>query len=156
MPQCVGQHPQSFEKEIKKTVTPLRKILVFLKKEISTLSKTIQAVEKANRIQAKEVPATAIRVIPTPVPISVEPGPEALAIAKGKTRVNAKMIQGLRKKLGITQKELATLAGVSMTTTQLWEKGKIQPRDEKKAVLAGLRKMKKVEVKKALEEKAGK
>ena len=61
------------KKEIKKTVTPLRKTLVGLKKEITALGKTIQAVEKANRIQAKEAPA--VRMIPTPVIISVEPAP---------------------------------------------------------------------------------
>jgi DNA-binding transcriptional regulator YiaG len=104
--------------------------------------------EKAAIRSAKEVPA--IRLIPTPVPISVD---RASTIFKAKTRVNAKMIQGLRKKLCITQKELATLTGVSMGTVQLWEKGKIQPRDKKKALLAGLRKMKKGEVKKVLEDK---
>jgi transcriptional regulator with XRE-family HTH domain len=55
--------------------------------------------------------------------------------------------------VGITQKELAALAGASMGTVLLWEKGKIQPREEKKAVLAGLKKMKKGEVKKSLKGK---
>jgi DNA-binding transcriptional regulator YiaG len=139
------------KKQLKKTVTPLRKALVALKKEISALRKALQAAEKASRIQAKEAPA--VRVIPTPVPLSVEPAPEKGRKAKAKTRVNPMMIQALRKKLGLTQKELAALAGVSMGAVQLWEKGKIQPRDEKKAVLAGLRKMKKNDVKKALEGK---
>jgi DNA-binding transcriptional regulator YiaG len=139
------------KKQLKKTVTPLRKTLVALKKEISGLRKTLQLMEKAEIRSAKEAPA--IRVIPTPVPISVEPAPEKDRKAKVKTRVNPAMIQALRKKLGITQKELAALAGVSMGAVQLWEKGKIQPRDEKKAVLAGLRKMKKGDVKKALEGK---
>jgi DNA-binding transcriptional regulator YiaG len=133
------------KKELKKTVTPLRKALVALKKEISALHKTILTAEKASRIQAKEAPA------PSPTVTLAEDTRKRLKTAK--TRLSPKMIQRLRKKLGITQKELAILGGVSMGTVQLWEKGKIQPRDQKKAVLAGLRKMKKGEVKKALEDK---
>lgn len=136
------------KKELKKTVTPLRKTLVLLKKEVSGLRKTLQLMEKTAIRSAKEAPV--IREIPTPVPISVEHAPDKGRKPKG--TMGADQIKALRKKLGITQKELAGLAGVSMGTVQLWEKGKIQPRDQKKAALAGLKKIGKRGIKKMVEE----
>jgi predicted transcriptional regulator len=56
--------------------------------------------------------------------------------------------------LGISQKELAVLAGVSVGAAHLWETGKFKPKDEKKRVLVALRKLSRREVRKLLEEKA--
>ena len=70
-----------------------------------------------------------------------------------KARFSPRLLRSLRKSLGITQKELAVLAGVTVGAVHLWEKGKFRPKDEKMAVLLGLRKLGRGGVKKLLEEK---
>jgi hypothetical protein len=55
--------------------------------------------------------------------------------------------------LGISQKGLAVLAGVTVGAVGLWEKGKFRPAANKKAVLVALRKLSKREVQKILAEK---
>jgi DNA-binding transcriptional regulator YiaG len=54
-----------------------------------------------------------------------------------------RQIRSLRKKIGISQKELAALVGVNRATVNLWEGGKFKPKEEKVrqlAVLAGISK----------------
>jgi transcriptional regulator with XRE-family HTH domain len=64
-------------------------------------------------------------------------------------------IRHLREKLGLSQRELAVLAGVTIGAIGLWEKGKFRPATNKKAILVGLRKLGKRDVKKLLATKAG-
>ncbi len=47
-------------------------------------------------------------------------------------------IRSLRKKLGISQKELASLTGVSTGAVVSWEKGKFKPKQDKISQLASL------------------
>jgi transcriptional regulator with XRE-family HTH domain len=70
-----------------------------------------------------------------------------------KSRFSPRLLQILRKNLGITQKELSVVAGVSIGAVQMWEKGKFRPKDDKIAVLVGLRKVGKSRVRKILEER---
>jgi transcriptional regulator with XRE-family HTH domain len=63
------------------------------------------------------------------------------------------LIKTLRKKLGITQKELAILSGVTVGAAHQWETGKFTPKPEKKAALAALRRLGRSEVKKLLQAK---
>ena len=58
--------------------------------------------------------------------------------------------------MGLTQKELGSLAGVDRGAILGWEKGKFKPREEKVAQLAALAKKGKEEVKKLLGEKMAK
>jgi transcriptional regulator with XRE-family HTH domain len=60
----------------------------------------------------------------------------------------------LRKKLGISQRELGVLVGASLGAVASWEKGKFKPQGEKKAALVALKKTRKRDVKKMLREKA--
>jgi DNA-binding transcriptional regulator YiaG len=71
------------------------------------------------------------------------------------SRLTPERIRGLRKKLGISMRELGVLTGSSVGTILSWEKGKFKPRGEKKAALVALRKVRKRDVKKMLAEKAG-
>ncbi len=68
----------------------------------------------------------------------------------------SRLIRSLRKRLGITQDELATLAGVTVGAVHQWEMGKFQPRDDKKGVLVALRGHGRREVQRLLEEARGK
>jgi DNA-binding transcriptional regulator YiaG len=67
--------------------------------------------------------------------IPLEATPEEIK----KSRSSPRLVRSLRKKLGISQKELAILAGVTVGAARLWEKGKFKPKDEKKAVMVTLR-----------------
>ena len=70
------------------------------------------------------------------------------------SRLTPDRIRGLRKKLGISMRELGILTGSSLGAILSWEKGKFKPRGEKKAALVALRKLRKRDVKKILAEKA--
>jgi hypothetical protein len=48
---------------------------------------------------------------------------------------------------------LAILCGVTLGAVQSWESGKFRPKEEKRRTLIGLRKLRRRDVKKLLEEK---
>jgi len=70
------------------------------------------------------------------------------------SRLTPVRIIGLRKKLGISQRELGILTEASLGTVASWEKGKFKPQGEKKAALVALRRIRKRDVRKMLKEKA--
>ena len=59
-------------------------------------------------------------------------------------------IRSLRKKLGISQKELGKLAGVSVGAVAMWEKAKYVPKNDKILKLESLQGLKKVDARKML------
>ena len=59
-------------------------------------------------------------------------------------------IRSLRKKLGISQKELGKLAGVSVGAVAMWEKAKYVPKNDKILKLESLQGLKKVDAQKML------
>ena len=59
-------------------------------------------------------------------------------------------IRSLRKRLGISQKELGKLAGVSVGAVAMWEKGKYVPKKDKISKLESLQGLKKVDAQKML------
>jgi DNA-binding transcriptional regulator YiaG len=130
-------------REMRKVSGPLRKDIRLVKRVISQLRKSVSGLQRfiaqLEKLKAKhEKPLVA--------------SPEEVE----KSRFSPRLLQILRKKLGITQKELATLAGVSIGTVQFWEKGKFRPKKDKMAVLVGLRKLGNAGVRKVLEgRKAG-
>jgi len=62
----------------------------------------------------------------------------------------ARQIRSLRKKIGLSQKELADLVGVSRATVSMWEGGKFEPKEEKVRQLAALAGKSKEEAQKML------
>jgi len=62
----------------------------------------------------------------------------------------ARQIRSLRKKIGISQEELAVLVGVNRATVSKWEGGKFEPNEEKVRQLAALAGANKEEVQKML------
>ena len=81
---------------------------------------------------------------------------EATSEEVKKCRFSPCLIQSLRRHLGISQKELAILTGVSIGVVHLWESGKFMPKEEeqKKGMIVALRKLGRQDVRKLLEEKA--
>jgi DNA-binding transcriptional regulator YiaG len=69
------------------------------------------------------------------------------------SRLTPDRIRRLRKKLGLSMRELGILTGTSLSAILSWEKGKFKPRGQKKAALVALRKMRKREVRKLFLEK---
>ncbi len=128
------------KREVRKTLVPLGRDVRLLKSSVSQLSKTVLALgrfvaQQENELKKRKIP--------------LEATPEEVR----KSRFSPALIRSLRKHLGISQKELAILAGVTVGAAHLWEKGKFEPGDEKKAVMVALRKLGRREVRKLLEEK---
>jgi len=129
------------KREIRKTLVPLRRDVRLLKSTTSQLRKTVLTLERIATQQQKELKKRKVPLEATPEEVK-------------KSRFSPRLIRSLRKSLGISQKELATLAGVTVGAAHLWEKGKFGPKDEKKAIMVGLRKLGRREVRKLLEERA--
>ena len=131
------------KRERRKTFVALGRDVRLLKSTVSQLCKTALALERFAAQQQKELKK---RKMPF----------EATAEEVKKSRFSPRLVRSLRKKLGISQMELAILAGVTVGAAHLWEKGKFKPKDEKKAVMVGLRKLGRRDVRKLLEEKVTK
>ncbi|HUT56581.1 MAG TPA: helix-turn-helix transcriptional regulator [Phycisphaerae bacterium] len=69
-------------------------------------------------------------------------------------RISPGLIKKLRKRLGITQGELATLVGVSGSAVGFWEYGKAKPEGHNREALVALRKLGRREVQGILAAKA--
>jgi len=128
------------KREIKSTFLPLRREVRSLRLKVSGLSKNFKVL---NRL-AKE------QIIPmASEKFKLEASPEEVKIA----RLTPARIRNLRKKLGISQRELASLTGASMGAVVMWEKGKFKPKADKKGALIALRRLGKRQVKRMLAEK---
>jgi len=129
------------KRELRKVSVPLKREVRLLKITVSQLRKAVLPLERLAAHQQKELAEREIRL---------EVSPEELK----KSRFSPRLIGTLRKHLGITQKELAILTGVTVGAAHQWEVGKFTPKPEKKAALVALRKLGRGEIKKLLEKKA--
>ena len=131
------------KREMRKTSVPLRRNLRLLKSTVSQIRRAVLALERSTAYQQKELKKRKIPLGATPEEVK-------------KSRFSPRLVRSLRRKLGISQKELAILAGVTVGAAHLWEKGKFKPKDEKKAVMVGLRKLGRRDVRKLLEQRGNK
>lgn len=127
-------------REIRKISVPLGQELKLLKNEISNLHKTILPLERFVVHQQRELAKRA--------PL-LEASPEEV---KG-SRFSPRLIRTLRRHLGITQRELALLTGVTIGAVHQWESGQFKPKMDKKAMMVALRKLGRREVRRLLMEK---
>ena len=65
-------------------------------------------------------------------------------------RLSPRLIQGLRKRLGLSQTALARLVRVSAPAVAQWEAGNSTPTGQNRAAMVGLRKVRKRDVKELL------
>lgn len=124
-------------KEVRATLLPLKRELRVARRNISVLKKTVAALDRATRERMRGEQGKKFQI---------EASPEEVKAS----RFTPQRIRTLRQRLGISQKQLALLAKVSIGAVGSWEKGKFEPKGDKKAVLLGLRKLKKRGVKKLL------
>jgi len=112
-----------------------------LRKRVASLERELRGVKAARaQEQAKRKVTTAVATVA---------GEEGPAI-----RLSPWLIRSLRSRLGISQADLAKLAGVSTVAVGNWESGKSRPRDESKARIAALRSLGRREVRRLLAESA--
>ncbi|MGD0625953.1 MAG: helix-turn-helix domain-containing protein [Thermodesulfobacteriota bacterium] len=126
------------KREMRKTLVPLGRDVRLLKSAVSQLRKTVLALERFVAQQQNELKKRKIPLEATPEEVK-------------KSRFSPALIRSLRKNLGISQKELAILTGVTVGAAHQWEIGKFNPKAEKKAALVALRKLGRGEVKKLLQ-----
>jgi DNA-binding transcriptional regulator YiaG len=127
--------------EVRSVFRPLRKEVWGMKLKLSNLIKGFTVLDRL----AKEISKAK----------SAEPKLEASPEEVKASRITPDRIRGLRKKLGISQRELGVLVGATIGAVASWEKGKFKPKGEKKAALVALRKLRKRDVRKMVTEKAG-
>ena len=129
------------KREVRQVSVPLGRDVRLLKNTVSQLRKSVLSLERFAAQKQKELSKREIRLEVTPENLK-------------KSRFSPRLIRSLRKKLKITQKELAILLGVTVGATHQWEIGKFTPKAEKKAALAALRKLRRSDVKRLLERRS--
>lgn len=127
-------------REMRQNFVPLNRDVRSMKTTISQLRKAVLSLQRFVAQQEKAMKAQKT---------VLEAPPEEVK----KARFSPRLMKTLRKRLGVTQREMATLAGVTVGAIYQWEKGIFEPRGEKKRVLVALRKLRRREARKLLEEK---
>ncbi|MGZ3748093.1 MAG: helix-turn-helix domain-containing protein [Pseudobdellovibrionaceae bacterium] len=125
------------KREVRSTLVPLGRDVRLLKSTVSQARKAVLLLERLAAQQQKELEK---RKVPL----------EATREEVKKSRFSPRLVRSLRKHLGISQKELAILCGVTVGAVHMWESGKFRPKDEKKALMVGLRKLNRRDVTKLL------
>ena len=127
------------KREIRATFVPLRREVRGMRLKLSSLSKGVSSLNRLTKELHLEEAKPKLEATPDEVKAS---------------RLTPDRIRGLRRKLGISMRELGVLTGSSLSAVLSWEKGKFKPSGEKKAALVALRKLRKREVRRMLAEKA--
>jgi DNA-binding transcriptional regulator YiaG len=128
------------KREVRKISAPLGRDIRSLRSTVSQLRKTVSALERLTAQQQKELGTGKAQLEATPEEVK-------------KSRFSPRLIRSLRKHLGITQKEMAILTGVTVGAIYQWEQGIFEPRGTKKGILVALRKLGRRDVRKLLGEK---
>lgn len=123
-------------KEAHCALSGLRKTSAALRKTVAEQKRRIEVVERENRRLSQLAAGS--------------PGMQTAATDQAEAvRFTARMIKGLRKRLGISQVDLARLLSVSINIVTVWEnkRGRIQiRRPEVRQALLALKKTRKAEV----------
>jgi len=131
---------QTVRREIKKATEPVRTLARELGRDVRNLQRRVATLERS--INPLVADATKQKA-------QLDVMPDELT----GVRISGSLIKKLRKRLGITQTELANLLNVSLSTIGLWESGKIRPKKQKVASMVALRKLGRRDVQKILDEK---
>ncbi len=126
------------KREMRKTFVPLRRDVRSLRIITSQLRESVSGLQRFVAGQEKQEPKPILEVTPEEMK---------------KARLSPRLIKTLRKRLGVSQRDLARLAGVTVGAVYQWESGKFEPRGEKKKILVGLRKLGRQNARKLLAEK---
>jgi len=130
------------KKQVRGAFLPLKREVWKMRLRLSNLSKNFAFLDRMTREQMRQQESKKLKL-------------EASAEEVKVSRITPGRISRMRKKLGLSQRELAFLTGVTVGAVGLWEKGKFRPNLNKKAVLVALRRLSKRDVRKILAEKGG-
>jgi DNA-binding transcriptional regulator YiaG len=128
------------KREIRKISAPLGRDVRSLKIAVSKLRKTVVLLERFAAQQESKLKKEKTLLEATPEEVKI-------------SRFSPRLIRSLRKHLGITQRELAILTGVTVGAIHQWESGIFMPRAQKKGLLVALRKLTRREVRELIKEK---
>lgn len=126
------------KREMRKVTSPLKRDVWALKNVVSQLRKAVLNLERFTALQRKE------REGKPPL----QAAPEEVETS----RLSPRLIQSLRKRLGLSQRNFARLAGVTPLAVYQWENGVFKPKKEKRSILVALRKLGRRDARKLLEE----
>jgi len=129
------------KREVQAAFFPLWREVRTTKLKLSSLSKNFPLFERWAKEWVRQGEGRKIKWKASPEEVQASP-------------IAPERISSLRKKLGISQRELAILTGVSRWAVVMWEKGKFKPKADKKASLLALRKLSKPNLKKMLAARA--
>jgi DNA-binding transcriptional regulator YiaG len=129
------------KREVRKISVPLGRDVWSLKGAVSQLRKAVLTLQRITAQQQKQLEKGEM---------PLEAAPEEVKVS----RFSPRLIRSLRKHLGVTQKEMAILTGVTVGAVHLWESGQFKPSEKKKAVMVALRKLGRREVRKLVEKKS--
>jgi len=129
------------KREVRKISVPLGRDVWSLKSAVSQLRKAVLTLQRITTQQQKELEKGEMPLQAAPEEVKV-------------SRFSPRLIRSLRGHLGLTQKELAVLTGVTVGAVHLWESGQFKPSEKKKAVIVALRKLGRREVRKLVEKKS--
>ena len=128
------------KKELRAVCGPLARDVRELKRRVSQLSKTVVALDKMRAALEAKRAAEGVKL---------EVPEEQVKAA----RLSPLLIKKLRKRLGLSQGQLARLVGVSGPAVAFWEQGRSRPQGRNRAALVALRDVGRREVKRMLGEK---
>jgi DNA-binding transcriptional regulator YiaG len=126
------------KREMRLTFLPMKREVRQMSIRVSGLSKAISSLNRLTKDLGLEKSKPKLEASPEEVKTS---------------RLTPERIRGLRKKLGLSQREMGILTGASLGAVLSWERGKFKPRGDKKTALVALRKLGKRNVKDLLREK---
>ncbi len=101
------------KREIRATFIPLHREVWGMKLKLSKLLKNFSVLNRLAKEQLEKAPKKGLEATPEEVKAS---------------RLTPDRIRGLRKKLGISQRELGILTGATVGAVLSWEKGEFTPR----------------------------
>ena len=104
-------------------------------------SKQIQSLKAATRNLRDQVATLEKTVLRLSREISRASQPQAEAAPDRALRISPKSIKSHRRRLGLSQAQMAKLLGVSSNSVTLWESGKASPRGKNRQAIAELRQM---------------
>ena len=131
------------KKEVRAVFRPLAREVRTVRLKVASLSKNLGHQDRWAKEQMRQDESKKVKLEATQEEVKA-------------SRFTPERIGKLRQRLALSQRELAILTGVSIGAVGSWEKGKFEPRGDKKAALIALRNLGRRNVGKILAEKSAK
>lgn len=132
-------------RELKGELGSLRKASTAQRSEIAALKRDLKGLVSQNNSLARQLKSVSGTKSATTADVSKvrkKPGRQVI--------YSAERFVAMRKKLGVTQAQMAHLLGVSSLSIYKWEKGDVEPREAQKSKILALRTLGKREAAKML------